>query len=275
MSSLNLFSRFTRFSPSVIKKSLFPISPGHLSNGAITQPRVQDQIYPPRSWSRTMTINSPQVNIRDGIDGLAVEKWGWVIYRCTYDDDETWAKFRAQVEARSRQKIAQSDAPEIADRLEWTWVEDAASLDGVSTDALRERFRAWVADEVARQPGDYYSPAIPRFRYFIKIDKEVLQTLAQSNPFNPLRSNTAFVKFVDGNWEPDLPLTIASEEAEEEEHDFSQDEALEPIEGCIEKDVGWMRIAPYMINADFYEALGGDENDWFIFYERPPSIVRY
>jgi hypothetical protein len=70
-----------------------------------------------------------------------------------------WAKFRDLVETESRENIAQSDAPEIAERLEWKWV-DAA--DGASTAALRERFRAWAAAEVARQPGDYTPATVPR-----------------------------------------------------------------------------------------------------------------
>ncbi|KAH8693417.1 hypothetical protein GQ44DRAFT_719628 [Phaeosphaeriaceae sp. PMI808] len=274
MSSLTLFARFTRYSPWINRKSLFPISQGCLSNRATTQLSVHGRIYPPRSSSRTMIADSPELNLRNYLEGLPIEKWGWVIYRCAYDDDQTWTRFRAHVESSSRESIAESDAPEIADLLEWTWVEDAASLNGVSTDALRKQFRAWAVDEVAHQPGDYEPPDISRFRYFIKVDEEALQSLAQPDPFNPSRLNTAFVKLVDGNWEPD-PSPAIAEKKEEDEDDFSQEGALEPIDGCAEEDVGWMRISPFMINADFYEVLGSGEDQWYIFYERPPSIVVY
>jgi hypothetical protein len=50
---------------------------------------------------------------------------------------------------------------------------------------------------------------------------------------------------------------------------------LEPIDGCTERDVGWMSIAPHMINSEFYDVLIGDDNTWITFYERPPSIVFY
>jgi hypothetical protein len=134
-----------------------------------------------------------------------VEKWGWVLYRCTYADDAMWAKFRDRVEMDSRDYIAQSDAPEIAERLEWKWVEDASRLDGASTAALREQFRAWATGEVARQPGDYEPAVIPRFRYFIKIDQEVLDSLAKcisDETHWPCDRSDTFVKFVDGDWEP-------------------------------------------------------------------------
>jgi hypothetical protein len=214
---------------------------------------------------------SPQNTIRTYLAQLPeIEKWGWVIYRCTYGDDTMWAKFRDRVEAQSHENIAQSDAPEIAERLEWTWVEDASALDGASTTALRERFRAWTADEVARQPGDYQPNVIPRFRYFIKIDQEVLDSLAEYISNEKYWTGDAFVKFIDGSWEP-----LAESQQEEEEDDGWEKEVLEPIEGCTEEDVGWMRIMPLMIDADFYEVLSGDENAWITFYERPPSIVKY
>lgn len=144
-------------------------------------------------------IPSPESVIRDDLAQLLeIEKWGWVIYHCTYGDDTTWAKFRDRVEAHSRESITQSDAPETAERLEWTWVEDASALDGASTAALRERFCAWTADEVARQPGNYQPTAIPRFRYFIKIDKEVLDSLLEYISRETYSSDDAFVKFVDG-----------------------------------------------------------------------------
>jgi hypothetical protein len=220
---------------------------------------------------------SPQSAIRDDLAVLPIDKWGWVIYRCTYAEDETWAWFRARVEAKSRKSIAKSDAPEIANRLEWTWVEDAASLDGASTAALRERFRAWTSDEVARQPGDYQSAVIPRFRYFVKIDQDVLHSLAESMSLETHMPENAFLKFVDGNWTPSHTITTEGQQAEEQDSDdfWWKEEPLEPIDGCTEEDVGWMRIAPHMISADFYDVLSGDENHWITLYERPPNIVRY
>lgn len=271
MGPSNLFPRFARCSSLITKKTFTPFSQLHLSKSATTRPLVHRQVYPPWSQSRTM-IRSPQSAIRDDLAQLPeIKKWGWVICRCTYGDDATWAKFRDRVEAHSRKRIAQSDAPEIAERLAWTWVEDASALDGASTAALRERFRAWTADEVAQQPGNYQPTVIPRFRYFINIDQEVLDSLAESISREMHWSDDAFVKFVDGNWEP----LAESQQDGEQEDDGWEKEVLELIEGCTEEDVGWMRIAPHMINADFYDVLSGDENQWITFYERPPSIVQY
>lgn len=223
-------------------------------------------------------LPSEATNMRQTLAQLPeIEKWGWVIYRCTYTDDATWAKFRDLVEAHSRESIAESEAPEIAKQMEWVWIEDAYTLDGASTEALREKFRAWRANEVARQPGDYEPNVIPRFRYFFKIDQEALDSLTESLSRETLwymfgSDKTAFVKFVDGLWEPESePL---SEQYGELDYEL-EGEVFESIEGCTERDVGWMCVAPDMIGYSFYDALSGDENMWHIFYRRPHYIVRY
>ena len=196
-----------------------------------------------------------------------VKKWGWVIYRCTYGDDTAWKKFRDRIEVESREYIAQSDAPEIAERLEWTWIEDAATLDGVSTMVLRERFNAWVADEVARQPGDYHPWGVSRFNKFIKVDQESLDSLAEVLSQDMDWSDDGFVKLVDATWEP-----LGEQEDEEQEDDEWPGEFWEPIEGCTEKDVGWMRITPLVIGPNLYEVMSGDSVLWYAHYERPPVI---
>jgi len=277
MGPSNPFPRLARSSSSITKKLFYPFPQCHLSKSATTLPLVHRQIYSP--WSPSRAISEESALRHDLVHLPSIEKWGWVIYRCTYTDDATWAEFRNRVEAESRKSIAQSDAPEIAERLEWKWVEDASSLDGASTAALRQRFRAWVADEVARQPGDYNPSTVSRFRYFIKIDQEVLHSLAEctSSDRDWIMSKKAFVKFVDGDWES----SDESQQAEEQEDGLWEKEILEPIDGCTEEDVGWMRISPYMINASFYETLSGYDY-WYIYYrrafadsERPLDILQW
>jgi hypothetical protein len=100
------------------------------------------------------------------------------------------------VEIYSREDIASSDAPEVADRLERAWVEDP-TLDGASLAALLEKFRAWAAEEVERQPGDYYAEVIPRFNLFIVVDDEALRSLDRPDALGVGWPNNTFVKFVN------------------------------------------------------------------------------
>ncbi|OAL43179.1 hypothetical protein IQ07DRAFT_305265 [Pyrenochaeta sp. DS3sAY3a] len=261
MRPVTLFARFTCFPSSLARQSfsrrihLYPSS-------SVTTQLLAHYIYPHWSLARTMST-SVHSGIRESLALMPGTKWGWVIYRCSYSDadNETWAQFRSRVEASSREDIAQSDAPEIAQSLEWTWVEDQATLEGASTAALRKRFRAWAADQVAQQPINYEPSSVSRYKYFIKIDKEVLQNLAAF--LEDGWSRDEFVKIVDAYWEPDG-------EPDEER------DVLAPIDGCTERDVGWMRIGPHLLNAEFYDALDGDEMAWEDqFYTRPPSILHW
>jgi len=86
-----------------------------------------------------MSLPSPQRVIFDCLKNDKHDKWGWVIYRCTYDDDEGWTRFKQFIIQQSRANITESDTPELADSLEWTFVEDRATLDGASKDQLRSR----------------------------------------------------------------------------------------------------------------------------------------
>jgi hypothetical protein len=124
---------------------------------------------------------------------------------------------------------------------------------------LRERLRTRATDRVTRQPGDYEPATFSRFRFFIKIGREVTTSVAESLPHKIHWSDNAFVKIVDSGWEPSPALM-----AEEQEGAV----LWEPIEGCIEEDDGWMRIAPVMIIAYSYETLNDDEQ-WYLFYECP------
>jgi hypothetical protein len=213
-------------------------------------------------------LTSPQSAIRSDLAVLPIDKWGWVIYRCSYAsaNEAIRARFRSRVETHSRENIAASDAPEIADRLEWTWVEDS-TLDGASPAKLREKCRAWVAKEVDRQPGDYTPEVIPRSNFFIVVDDEALRSLVEPVDLSLPWPRNAFVKFVNANWEPSSP-----DDAEQEDG-FSGPETFDPIDGCTEKDVSWMRIAPLMVNTDFYDDWCGDSNLWTVFYKRPLKIL--
>ena len=140
MISITLLPRIARYSPSLSKTSFHRIRKLHLDHSSTVRPIVHRQIYPTQSWSRKTSTGSPnyvdlspESVIQEGLAQWPINKWGWVIYRCTYADDQAWARFRALVESQSHESIAESDAPEIANSLEWTWVEDAATLDGAST----------------------------------------------------------------------------------------------------------------------------------------------
>ncbi|KAI6814026.1 hypothetical protein KC327_g4385 [Hortaea werneckii] len=166
--------------------------------------------------------------------------------------------------------MQRSDAPEVADKLEWTFVEDRAALDGASRSQLRERFKQWAAQAIiAEQPRAQAQAqedslfGIPRYNYFIQIDEEALQSVLAAPRNDP--SGEGFVNFVDARWNPLGDI-----------YPEDEDERYDPIDECTEENVGWMRIATMMIDTEWYDAaINFASGGWFVYYLRPPKIVLY
>lgn len=121
-----------------------------------------------------MVIPSPESQMLEGLKHSKHDKWGFVIYRCTYKNDQDWHHFKQLVHDRTKKAMAESDAPEIADSLEWTFVEDRDTLDGASRSRLRRHFNAWAetahAIEQPRAHLDFQKWGlfgIARYNYFI------------------------------------------------------------------------------------------------------------
>lgn len=109
---------------------------------------------------------------------------------------------------------------------------------------------------------------IPRYNFFIQVDEEALQSvLAASDELY----GEGYVNFVDPQWR-----SLAEQSVNYELRINPDDEVFEPIDGCTEEDVGWMRIASGMIDATWYATVvdfhGGA---WYAYYRRPPEIVLY
>jgi hypothetical protein len=180
-----------------------------------------------------MVIRSPENQIARMLKELKHDKWGFVIYRCTYKNDQDWDRFQQLVHDRTREAMAQSDTPQIADSLEWTFVEDRATLEGASRPQLREHFNTWADNAYAiEQPRpsqlDFRKWGLfgfQRYNYFIQVDEEALQSV-----LSPPESNWdghGFVNFVDSRWEP-----FSDEEYYRGVTHFEDVEVFDLIGGC-------------------------------------------
>lgn len=219
-----------------------------------------------------MSLLSPERAIFDWLKNQGHDKWGWVIYRCTYDDDKAWARFKEFIIQQSRADIANSDTPELSDSLEWTFVEDRVTLDGASKDQLVSRFKQWAPEALkTEQPRvkdhRFGTWGIPRYTYFIYVDKGALRSVVYDAPQAPKPDldGVGYVNFVNADWKPLGELGIAA----------GEDDVHEPIDGCTEEDVGWMKIASHMVGTGFYESTIGYPDCWYVFYERPPEIKNW
>ncbi|KAL6828943.1 hypothetical protein J3E69DRAFT_379635 [Trichoderma sp. SZMC 28015] len=179
--------------------------------------------------------------------GSSEEKWGWVIYRCSYKPElqSTWENFKRVVDERTRKEIAESDAPDIADKLDWVFVEDP-ELEGASLDELKRRFREWARSEVQ---GKYDIDTTSynrgsRYGYFIQVDEAALLSLVDGLFYG-------HVNIVRG-WVDSLP----------------PEEATDEFGDAIDIE-DWMKIRASMVAPYFYIDLDGEE-DWYPHYTPPP-----
>jgi len=80
-----------------------------------------------------LTIERIQQNLQQNPDA----KFGFVIYRCTYSDDEKWNRFMEYLNARAKSSIQSWEAPILFQRLDWNIQEDP-SLDGADMVEVRK-----------------------------------------------------------------------------------------------------------------------------------------
>lgn len=198
---------------------------------------------------------SPERKIQWMLNGGETD-WGWVIYRCTYKPElqGAWESFKELVEYRTRKSIAESDAPDIAEKLNWVWVEDA-ELEGASLDELKRRFRAWVRTDTQSSSYDIgVKPFenVSRYTYFIQIDEDSLVSCLRECGVDLFGGHVNIVR----GWAGSLP----GEETDEWNQAFITEE-------------DWMRIQASMIEPEFYTELY--EDTWYIFYKEPPRLCTW
>ncbi|KAL8419452.1 hypothetical protein RB594_002607 [Gaeumannomyces avenae] len=159
--------------------------------------------------------------------------------------------------------------------LEWTVVEDREAFVGASKNAVRERFRAWVAASSVERDGEgIYNPDVaeelPRFRYCVYVDRACLEAARVS--WSEIQSSYfLYGQIVVINAAPgDPPIPPDSDEEDEDENDDCVD-VYEEVEGSTAKGVGWTyAIASLLVET--YEELhlkGSEWETWEMVYKRP------
>jgi hypothetical protein len=98
---------------------------------------------------------------------------------------------------------------------------------------------------------------------FIHVDKEALQEIVTWGP------GLGYVNFVDSLWEP------MGDRYFEDGYEPEEDEILEPVDGCAEENVGWMRVSVRMAFGAYFYLGAGDSEHWYLFYRRPPHEMLY
>ncbi|KAE8158925.1 hypothetical protein BDV40DRAFT_291411 [Aspergillus tamarii] len=198
--------------------------------------------------------------------------WGFVIYRCTYQNDSEWEGFMTRFLYHVIHNLEHYRGRDLLDNFAPTVFEDR-SFDGATTAFIRKHFQKWAttAPQVEQPVGYSNFPESGRYKFFIMVDQEALESVLDIPDPERWNSN-GFVRLVNGFWEPEVldedKLTVfgVSSQLELEQED--------PLEGCTQEDIGWMKVR--YNDAQIWGYLNMcDGCDWSTYYQRPPLIQKY
>lgn len=205
-------------------------------------------------------------------------KWGFRIYRCTYDDDDddddAWDSYVDNL----RKELGEGVEATGSDYMlvpyhEWTIVEDREALDGASKGEVRSRFQQWSeARSVERDgPGaDHeligHSGLVARFEACIMVGRECLESM-EKNKAKANRLEPYFVMIGLDRLAP--PPNAPTEEELEELRETGNEDMLED-DG---DDETWM-LASCQSYVELYDELCG-MGPWWRRRQAPPDIYPY
>jgi hypothetical protein len=216
-------------------------------------------------------------------------KWGFLVYRTSYDDDEAWQRFmdiltrNTEVSLRKAGKLQR-----LQPYLYWTAMEDRTAFDGASKDAIRDHFRDWVNTRSVERDGpgaDHEDLArySPRYRVCLYVDKIAMESASMElfpNPYGlEVYQVNGRVVLIDAQFGQHLEGPHELNEYELQEiadgeytmEDVEDDEGeYEPIEDRTTYDVGWMYCQLEYVSSA-YERLSEAADEWTEMYMRPPE----
>lgn len=202
-------------------------------------------------------------------------KWGFRIYRCTYNDDAAWNRYITNLQHHVNEGLkANGSDYMLTPYHEWMIEEDRVSLDGVSKEVVRARFREWSeARSVARDgPGADHElikviGLVARFEACVMIDKECLDSM-EKNLDQPNRLEPFFVVLgLDHLSPPRQPLTV------EDLKELREDGEEYMLNGDNGDNETWM-LASCQCYAELYDELCG-MGPWWRRRCAPPEIYPY
>lgn len=214
--------------------------------------------------NNNMDRNNEGQILKQQLQDTGQQKWGFVIYRCTYGDDESWERFVKIVNERVRTSMDFYGTLELMENLDWRIQDDPAVLDGASKEVVRQTFREWAAAAAAAasaddgQPEEKKSLFVPRFTYCIHVDAESLKSVVEDAPQPPAPDlePVGYVNLIDADSTIDEGAGDEDGIEDSTQHD----------------DVGWMKVAVDGLAPRTYSLLG-ESGGWEICYVPPPDIA--
>ena len=214
-------------------------------------------------------------------------KWGFLIYRTTYDDDDAWNRFMdvfTRIAEHFLRKFGKQQR--LQPYLHWTVMDDRTAFENASKDAIRDHFRNWIDTRSVERDGPGADRAditgrSPRYNTCVYVDKAAVEEASMElgpRPEFGIYRYKGRVILIDAQFGQHLqgPTELTEFELQEIANgeytmeDIEEDDEYELIEGRSEYDVGWMYVKLEFVSAA-YEELAAGLHSWTRLYKRPPK----
>ncbi|KAL4907586.1 hypothetical protein BDW74DRAFT_176337 [Aspergillus multicolor] len=140
---------------------------------------------------------------------------------------------------------------------------------GATHEQLREHFKTWAASDFQQQGSHIRSIDIVyagRYRYFIAVDQQSLESVLNARERSPSRERTGYVPLVRIDWEREGATLEIDPVTGEKTYELHQ------VEGYQREDEGWAKVAYEDVQFQGYMSIQ-DGLDWKVFYKSPPKLV--
>ncbi|KAJ3952891.1 hypothetical protein N0V92_010654 [Colletotrichum tropicale] len=224
--------------------------------------------------------NERALNHRDVFSNISLDMintgyhtWGFVVYRCTYDDDDLWNRYLMQLKQFCHEELVKGRRAELLEKyLDWVVIEDRANLDNASKSDVRRHFDGWVSEQGLVEPpsGAFPRPNVtklPRFRFCLYVDKACVETVIrfqEADAGHPLLRPllpAMVIVVLDREWSPDRTHGNVT----------MNDGGYPLIDGCDRKYVGWKYMNAFYTAGTYNDLHAVELDDWQD-YIRPPAI---
>ena len=208
----------------------------------------------------------------EGMQKTGYHRWGFVVYRCTYNDDQAWLRYLKYMIDRIIDSLELRDLRNLLEKyLEIQTIEDRDRLDNASKTLVRTLFAAQAErDRQTEQGGpgtaSQLARRIPRFNFCLYVDQACLDTLLAREKWEREHENGG----QEGQMPP--PFVVCAIIDTDCEPGGEGKDGYEPVEGCTRYFPGWMYcVVDFLVgtyNRLHREELTGGYKD----YERPPVV---
>lgn len=210
--------------------------------------------------------------------------WGFVVYRCTYGNDEEWQFCMRCLHEHARKSMKYYNGLDLLDEkyFKLTVIEDKRRFDGADYSVVRQHFHEWRAEALNREQGSdeeiesrrqepvpSYGSLAVRDRFCMFIDASSLQSIVNEGYESCLNGKGPWVNLTHDDY---LSESLSDSEEDLEFTDGDGEGGYPSIDGNTQQDIGWMMVCPQYLLTIHYSWCW-DPNYWANMYTRPPYAL--